>query len=72
VYLSVRLSSYKLLNHLVEFYEIQLGGHDTEGDINAIIFNPVASTVPKWWTFMTSDVDAKLAPVNVGPCNFTC
>jgi hypothetical protein len=27
----------KLLNHLVDFYSIQKGGHDIEGDLNAII-----------------------------------
>jgi hypothetical protein len=35
----------------VDFHEIQQGGHATEGDLDAIIFNPVASTIPKWWMF---------------------
>jgi hypothetical protein len=25
-----------------------------------------------WWVFQTSEVDAKLAPVNVGPWHFVC
>jgi hypothetical protein len=39
------------MNHMVDFYEIQYGGHAIEGDLEAIIFNAVAATVPKWWTF---------------------
>jgi hypothetical protein len=32
-----------------------------EGDLDVVLSNPVASTIPN------SEVDAKLAPVNVGP-----
>jgi hypothetical protein len=34
------------------FHKIQNGDHATEDDLNAIIFNFVASTVPKWQTFI--------------------
>jgi hypothetical protein len=36
---------------LVDVYEIQWGGHAIEGGLNAVLFNPVPSTIPKWWTF---------------------
>jgi hypothetical protein len=36
---------------LVDFYEIQWGGHAIEGDIDAVLFNPVLSAIPKWRTF---------------------
>jgi hypothetical protein len=39
------------LNQSVDFYEIQERGHAIEGDLNAIIFNAAAATIPKWWTF---------------------
>jgi hypothetical protein len=42
---------YQLPNHLVDFYEIQYGGHAIEGDLDAKIFNAVAATIPKWRTF---------------------
>jgi hypothetical protein len=29
------------LNQLVDFHEIQQGGHATEGDLDAINFNPI-------------------------------
>jgi hypothetical protein len=54
------------LNQLVDFYEIQYGGHAIEGDLDAVLFNPVPLTIPNWRTFKLL-VDAKLAPVNVGP-----
>jgi hypothetical protein len=31
------------LNHLVEFHEIWYGGNAIHGDLDAIIFNPIAS-----------------------------
>jgi hypothetical protein len=40
----------QLLNRLVDFDEI-LYGDDIEGDIDSMLFNPVASTVLKWRTF---------------------
>jgi hypothetical protein len=33
---------------LVNFCEIQYGGLAIEDDLNAILFNPTASTVTKW------------------------
>jgi hypothetical protein len=44
-------SPYELLNQLVDFYEIQWRGHIIQGDLNVIVCNPVASTIPKWRTF---------------------
>jgi hypothetical protein len=41
----------KTLNQLVDFHETQQRGHAVEGDLDAIIFNPVASKIPKWRTF---------------------
>jgi hypothetical protein len=32
---------------VVDFHEIQQGGHTIEGDVDASSFNPVASTVPE-------------------------
>jgi hypothetical protein len=32
-------------------YEIQLGGHAIEGGLDAVLFNPVPLTIPKWRTF---------------------
>jgi hypothetical protein len=40
-----------LWSYFVQFHEIQHGGHATEGEVDAVIFNLVASTVPKWKTF---------------------
>jgi hypothetical protein len=37
----VCLSLYKLLNHLVDFYEIQEEGHGIEGDHDAMILTPL-------------------------------
>jgi hypothetical protein len=42
-------------------------GHTIEGDLDDIIFNPVASTIKKLTNVQTSDIDAKLALVNAGP-----
>jgi hypothetical protein len=36
---------------LADFYEIQWGGHAIGDDFEAIIFNAVAATIPKWRTF---------------------
>jgi hypothetical protein len=41
----VSVASHKVLNQLLDFYEIQLGDHAIEGDLSAITFNPVASTI---------------------------
>jgi hypothetical protein len=33
------------------FYEIRQGAHTVEGDLNTMLFNRMASTVPKMRTF---------------------
>jgi hypothetical protein len=53
-------------NKRVDFYEIRWRGNVMEGDFDAIIFHPVASTIPQW------QVNAKLVEVNVGSRNFEC
>jgi hypothetical protein len=30
---------------------MQYGGHAIEGDLDAVLLNPVTSTIPKWRTF---------------------
>jgi hypothetical protein len=45
------VSPHQLLNQLVDFYEIQQAGHAIEGDLDAVVFNAVAATIPKWPTF---------------------
>jgi hypothetical protein len=47
VCLSVCLPPQYILNQLVDFCEIQYGGHATEDDLGAVLFNPVPSTIPK-------------------------
>jgi hypothetical protein len=42
---------YQLFIKLVELYVIQYGGHSIEGDLDPIILNPIASTIPKWLIF---------------------
>jgi hypothetical protein len=39
-------------NQLVHFHEIQQGGHAVECDLSAIHFNPTASIILKWQTFI--------------------
>jgi hypothetical protein len=41
----------QILNQLVDFYEIRHGGHAVEGDIDAVLLNPVTSTIPERRTF---------------------
>jgi hypothetical protein len=36
---------------LVDLDEIVYGGGDNEDDLVSILFNPVASAIPKWQTF---------------------
>jgi hypothetical protein len=36
---------------LVDFDKILYGGDETEDDLYSILFNAVASTIPKWRTF---------------------
>jgi len=47
----VCVTHYQVLNQCVEFNKILYRGHSTEGNFDAIIFNPVASTIPNWQTF---------------------
>jgi hypothetical protein len=35
----------------VDLVEILYGGDDTEDDLDSILFNAIASTIPKWRTF---------------------
>jgi hypothetical protein len=39
------------MNLLVDLVEILYGGDDIECYLDYILFNPVASTIPKWRTF---------------------
>jgi hypothetical protein len=41
----------KLLNQLVEFYEIQYERNTTEGDVNIMTVSNTASTTKKWQMF---------------------
>jgi hypothetical protein len=41
----------QLLSRLVDLDEILYGGDGIEYYLDYILFNPVASTVPKWRTF---------------------
>jgi hypothetical protein len=36
---------------LLDFHEIQKGGHAIEGDVDAMTFNIIASTILKWQRF---------------------
>jgi hypothetical protein len=51
VNLSICLSFQVTFEVISRFYEIEEGGHAVEGGIDAEHFNPLASTIPKWWTF---------------------
>jgi hypothetical protein len=42
---------YQLLNQLIDFHEIQWGWHTIEVDLDAVVLNVVAATIPKWRTF---------------------
>jgi hypothetical protein len=62
---------YQLLNKLTDLKDIQYGGHAIEGDLDAISFSPMASTIPKA-DIQASEVDAKLVVVSAGPFSFVC
>jgi hypothetical protein len=47
---------------LVDFHEIQQGGLGFEGDIDAMIFNPIVSAMAE---VQTSEMDAKHTPVRL-------
>jgi hypothetical protein len=34
-----------------DFDKILSGGDGIEDDLDSVLLNPVASTIPKWWTF---------------------
>jgi len=36
---------------LVDFHEIWYGGNAIQGDLDAVIFNPISSTILKWLRF---------------------
>jgi hypothetical protein len=40
---------------LVDFYEIQYEGDVIEGDLDAIHFNPVPSSISKWRAYKYGD-----------------
>jgi hypothetical protein len=68
----MRLPRSVCLSNQLEFYEIQLGRYTIERSVNAVIFNTVFSNNPKTVDIQTSEVDAKLALVNVVPRNVVC
>jgi hypothetical protein len=35
----------------VDLEKILYGGDDIEYDLDSIVLNAMASTIPKWWTF---------------------
>jgi hypothetical protein len=39
------------LNYLVDFHEFWQRGDSIQGDLDAIIFNPIASTIFNWLMF---------------------
>jgi hypothetical protein len=39
------------LNRLIDFHDIWYEGNAIQGDIDAIIFNPISSTILKWLRF---------------------
>jgi hypothetical protein len=47
----VCLSSYQLLNQLVDFYEIWYACEAIQGDFDEIICNPIVSTIFEWLRF---------------------
>jgi hypothetical protein len=40
-----------VLNRFVDLDNILYEDDDIEDDLDFILINPVASTIPKWWTF---------------------
>jgi hypothetical protein len=66
-FLSLYLSLYQFLDLFLHFCEIQKANNDIKGGIDAILYNPVVSNIPKW---QTSDMDVNFAPVKLGRRNF--
>jgi hypothetical protein len=56
----VYVPTYEVLNQLVDLYEIEQGYHAIEGNLDAIIFNPVATTIQKMAHVQTSEMDTQL------------
>jgi hypothetical protein len=55
------------------YYEIQQNDHATGGDLVIYIFFLISSfNQSKMADVQTSEMGAKLVPVNVGPLNFVC
>jgi hypothetical protein len=53
------------LDELLEFHEIERRYYAIESDLDAMFYIAVDSNRPKMANVQTSEVDAKLAPVNV-------
>jgi hypothetical protein len=51
-------------------HEINQMGHAIEGDLYAIFYNPIASTILKCQMFRRLEVNAKLDQVTMGPFSF--
>jgi hypothetical protein len=49
--LCVCLSPYQILDQVVDFYEIWYVCDAIQGDLDAIIFNPIAPAILKWLRF---------------------
>jgi hypothetical protein len=47
----------------MDFDKILFGGDDIEDDLDSILLNPVASTIPKWRTFKPSEMGATFEPI---------
>jgi hypothetical protein len=54
------------LNQFLDFHELRHGSYAIKDDLDALIFNTVASTIPKIADIQTSEMNAKLTPVNFG------
>jgi hypothetical protein len=50
---------------MTRFLWNSVGKSCIESDLYTILFNNIASTIPKWWMFRLNEVDAKLASVSV-------
>jgi hypothetical protein len=71
VCLSLSVSSLITFEPVGRFLWNSVGrSHAIEGDLDAVHFNPVPSTIPKWWTFKLLRWIQNLQPVNVGLWNF--
>jgi hypothetical protein len=47
---------------LVDFHEIWLGGNAIQGDLDAVIFSPIPSTILKWLRFKFVSLRHDLQP----------